>query len=75
MGTTELTEYDLVTVGDEACLNEDCTLLTHLFEDRVMKVSTVHVGARCTVGRDAVVLSWPLVASAMGVLARPDGGR
>jgi non-ribosomal peptide synthetase-like protein len=56
MGTTELTEYDLVTVGDEACLNEDCTLQTHLFEDRVMKVSNVHVGARCTVGSGAVVL-------------------
>jgi non-ribosomal peptide synthetase-like protein len=56
MGTTELTEYDLVTIGDEACLEPDATLQTHLFEDRVMKMSTVHVGARCTVGTDAVVL-------------------
>ncbi len=56
MGTTELTEYDLVSIGDDACLNAECTLQTHLFEDRVMKMSTVCIGARCTVGSDAVVL-------------------
>jgi non-ribosomal peptide synthetase-like protein len=56
MGTTELTEYDLVSIGDGACLNAECTLQTHLFEDRIMKMSTVCIGAHCTVGSDAVVL-------------------
>lgn len=56
MATTQLTEYDLVRVDDDACLDSDCTLQTHLFEDRVMKMSTVHVGARCTVGAESVVL-------------------
>jgi non-ribosomal peptide synthetase-like protein len=56
MGTTRLTECDLVTVGDEACLNEDCALQTHLFDGRALKASTVLVGARCSVGSDAVVL-------------------
>jgi carbonic anhydrase/acetyltransferase-like protein (isoleucine patch superfamily) len=32
------------------------SLQTHLFEDRVMKMSTVRVGARATVGSRAVVL-------------------
>ena len=32
------------------------SLQTHLFEDRVMKMSTVTVGAGCTVGSRAVVL-------------------
>jgi non-ribosomal peptide synthetase-like protein len=56
MGTTEFTEYDLLSIGDEVCLNNDCTLQTHLFEDRVMKMSTVHLADRCTVGEDAIVL-------------------
>ena len=56
MGTTEFTEYDLVSIGDDVCLNNDCTLQTHLFEDRVMKMSTVRVGDGCTIGANAIVL-------------------
>ncbi len=56
MGTTEFTEYDLLNIGDDVCLNNDCTLQTHLFEDRVMKMSAVHLADRCTVGEDAIVL-------------------
>ena len=56
METTCLTEYDLITLGDYACLGPDVTLQTHLFEDRVMKMSTVVVGPGCSVGADAVVL-------------------
>ncbi|OWK35064.1 Pls/PosA family non-ribosomal peptide synthetase [Fimbriiglobus ruber] len=56
MNTTDLCEFDLTTVGDEAELNDDCTLQTHLFEDRVMKVSKIHVGAGATVGAWTLVL-------------------
>ena len=54
--TTDITEFDVVSVGDDASLDSDCGLQTHLFEDRVMKISTVDVGARCTVGAIAIVL-------------------
>jgi non-ribosomal peptide synthetase-like protein len=56
METTEITEFDLVHIGDEACLNQLCTIQTHLFEDRVMKMSDLHVGNNCTLGAMAVVL-------------------
>lgn len=56
METICLTEYDLITIGEDACFGADATLQTHLFEDRVMKMSTVEVGARCSVGTDSVVL-------------------
>ena len=36
------TEFDCISVDDEAQLNEDANLQTHLFEDRVMKVAGVH---------------------------------
>ena len=54
--STWLTEYDLVDIGDEASLNADCTVQTHLFEDRVMKMDRIDIGAGCSVGADSVVL-------------------
>ncbi len=56
MDTTEITEFDLVDVGDDACLNNGCTVQTHLFEDRVMKMSGLRIGRGCSVGPMAVVL-------------------
>ncbi len=54
--TTEITEFDLVSIGDNACLNHRCTIQTHLFEDRVMKMSHLKIGDRCNVGSMSVVL-------------------
>ncbi|HKI34046.1 MAG TPA: Pls/PosA family non-ribosomal peptide synthetase [Gemmataceae bacterium] len=56
LDTTELSEFDLVRIGDDAALNHDCTMQTHLFEDRVMKMSTIDVGPRCSVGAVSLVL-------------------
>ena len=56
METTDLTEYDLIRIGDDAALNADSTMQTHLFEDRVMKMSTIDIGARCNVGALSLVL-------------------
>lgn len=54
--TTDITEHDLVHIGDEVALNEFSGLQTHLFEDRVMKVSSVTVGDRAVIGSYAIVL-------------------
>jgi non-ribosomal peptide synthetase-like protein len=56
MDTTDVTEYDLVKIGDDVALNDFAGLQTHLFEDRVMKVSGVKVGDRATIGSYAIVL-------------------
>ncbi len=50
METTALTEFDLITIGDDVALNHDATVQTHLFEDRVMKMSRITIGPRCSVG-------------------------
>jgi non-ribosomal peptide synthetase-like protein len=54
--TTDMTEHDLVSVGDGAALNEDCGLQTHLFEDRIMKVAPLTVGPQAVVGEISIVL-------------------
>ena len=56
LDTTELTEFDLIKIGDDVAINLDCTLQTHLFEDRVMKMSTIDIGAGCSLGSMSVVL-------------------
>ncbi|WP_432533457.1 Pls/PosA family non-ribosomal peptide synthetase [Kineococcus arenarius] len=54
--TTYLTEFDLVHIGDDACIGSGVSLQTHLFEDRVMKMSDVRIEAGASVGTRSVVL-------------------
>ena len=71
METTALTEFDLISIGDDAALNLDCTMQTHLFEDRVMKMSKIEVGSGCCVGVGSIVLydSKMSAGSALGDLS------
>jgi non-ribosomal peptide synthetase-like protein len=54
--TTDFTEFDLVTIEDNVILDRDCTLQTHLFEDRVMKLGKLHLYPRAQVGAWALIL-------------------
>ncbi len=56
MNTTDVTEFDCVHIGDEAELNVWCGPQTHLFEDRVMKIGRVEIGARVSVGAGSTIL-------------------
>ena len=54
--STDITEFDCVTIGDFSVVNRMSALQTHLYEDRVMKVGRVEVGTGVTVGAFATVL-------------------
>jgi non-ribosomal peptide synthetase-like protein len=41
----DMTEFDMVSLGDEAVINQHAGPQTHLFEDRVMKVGRVDIEA------------------------------
>jgi len=56
MNTTDITEYDVVSIGDDSALNEDSGPQTHLFEDRIMKIGSVSIGKRCTIGARTIIL-------------------
>ncbi|KMQ67798.1 peptide synthetase [Chryseobacterium sp. FH2] len=56
LNTTDITEYDMVTIGDEAMLNEDCGPQTHLFEDRIMKIGSVKIGKQTTINSRTIIL-------------------
>jgi non-ribosomal peptide synthetase-like protein len=54
--TTFTTEFDLLHVGHDATIGRAASLQTHLFEDRVMKMSTVTIGSGANIGPRSVVL-------------------
>ncbi|WP_448700090.1 Pls/PosA family non-ribosomal peptide synthetase [Mucilaginibacter sp. AW1-3] len=56
LNTTDFTEHDMITMGDDVELNEDCGPQTHLFEDRVMKIGPVKIGDRSSIGSRTIVL-------------------
>ena len=51
-----LPETDLVHLEDGATVNRGCVLQTHLFHDRLMRISAVHLGRGATLGPRGVVL-------------------
>ena len=56
MNTTDITEFDVVSIGDDSVLNDDCGPQTHLFEDRIMKIGQVSIGKRCSIGSQTIIL-------------------
>jgi non-ribosomal peptide synthetase-like protein len=56
MDTTDITEFDCVRIGDHSELNAFTCPQTHLFEDRVMKIDEVTIGARVYMGPRSAVL-------------------
>lgn len=56
LNTTDFTEHDMITLGDDVALNDDCGPQTHLFEDRVMKIGPVKIGSRSSIGVRSIIL-------------------
>jgi non-ribosomal peptide synthetase-like protein len=56
LDTTDITEFDCVTIGDYSELNALACPQTHLFEDRVMKIDQVVIGSRVYMGARSAVL-------------------
>jgi non-ribosomal peptide synthetase-like protein len=56
LDTTDVTEFDLVHVGDRAEIAYEAGPQTHLFEDRVMKMGMVSIGNRASMGARSIVL-------------------
>ncbi|MGV8805107.1 MAG: Pls/PosA family non-ribosomal peptide synthetase [Polaromonas sp.] len=56
LDTTDITEFDCVTIGDHSELNALACPQTHLFEDRIMKIDHVTIGRRVYMGPRSAVL-------------------
>ncbi len=62
LDTTDITEFDCVHIGAYSELNALTCPQTHLFEDRVMKIDHVNIGARVYLGPRSAVLYSAVVA-------------
>ncbi|PRQ11549.1 amino acid adenylation protein [Corynebacterium sp. 13CS0277] len=51
-----LPEADLVRIGDGATVERGCVVQTHLFQDRVMSLDVVRLGAGSSLGPHSVIL-------------------
>ncbi|MES2206532.1 MAG: Pls/PosA family non-ribosomal peptide synthetase [Pseudomonadota bacterium] len=56
MDTTDITEFDCVTIGDHSEINALSCPQTHLFEDRIMKIDHIQIGNRVYMGPRTTVL-------------------
>lgn len=56
MDSTDITEFDSVQIDDHAVVNNHACLQTHLYEDRLMKTGTIHVGEGAVIGAGSTVL-------------------
>ncbi|WP_317204053.1 Pls/PosA family non-ribosomal peptide synthetase [Janthinobacterium sp.] len=56
LDTTDITEFDCVSIGEYSELNALACPQTHLFEDRVMKIDHVEIGKRVYMGPRSSVL-------------------
>jgi len=56
LGSSDITEFDCVSIGDEAQIDGNSGPQTHLFEDRVMKIGPVDIGKRAVVGNHSIAL-------------------
>nr|HAT8713900.1 amino acid adenylation domain-containing protein [Legionella jordanis] len=54
--TADFTEFDLIRIEDEVCINSEAVIQTHLYEDRVFKMSTINIEKGCNVGIASIVL-------------------
>ncbi|MFZ6657778.1 Pls/PosA family non-ribosomal peptide synthetase [Undibacterium sp. TJN19] len=62
MDTTDITEFDCVSIGAYSEINALACPQTHLFEDRVMKIDHVSIGERVYMGPRSAVLYSAVVA-------------
>ncbi len=62
LDTTDITEFDCVSIGDYSELNALACPQTHLFEDRIMKIDAVNIGKRVCIGARSTVLYSAVVA-------------
>ena len=56
LDSTDITEFDLVEIGNFSTINFDAGPQTHLFEDRIMKIGSVKIGQNTSIGARTVIL-------------------
>lgn len=54
--TNAIAEFDLISIGDNACINNHTLIQTHLYEDRIFKISNLTISSGCNIGVSSIIL-------------------
>lgn len=54
--SAEFAEFDLIAIGDEVCINAETLIQTHLYEDRIFKLSNLVIKSGCNIGDASMIL-------------------
>lgn len=54
--TNAIAEFDLISIGDNVCINNHTLIQTHLYEDRIFKISNLTIGSGCNIGVSSIIL-------------------
>jgi non-ribosomal peptide synthetase-like protein len=53
--TPHCVAFDLITVGDDSCINSETQLLGYRVEDGLLKLGTINIGNRCFIGTQSAL--------------------
>ncbi|CAF4041777.1 unnamed protein product [Adineta steineri] len=56
INTVQITEFDLINIGNRVVLDNGVELQTHLFEDRIMKLGAIYVEDETNIGCASIML-------------------
>ncbi len=62
-----LPETDLIRLDDGVTINRGCVLQTHLFHDRLMRISGVYMGAGSSLGPHSITLPGTSIGAGTGI--------
>ena len=55
INTTEISDWDLIHIGDKTMLGDSAVVLGHVGEKGQLTFRPVHIGKGCTIGRDTAI--------------------
>jgi len=77
INTSNLFDFDLIEIGDDAFIGGDAVIIGHVGEKGLLRIRPVRIGPRCTVGQSSVVFPGAVMeeGSVLGALSLLPKGR
>jgi non-ribosomal peptide synthetase-like protein len=77
INTSNIFDFDLIEIGDNAFVGGDAVIIGHVGERGVLKIRPVRIGPRCTVGQSSVVFPVAIMeeGSVLGALSLLPKGK
>jgi non-ribosomal peptide synthetase-like protein len=77
INSCNLSEFDLLSIGDDSFIGGDAVVIGHAGESGLLRIRSVRIGSRCTVGQSSIVFPGAVMEdrSVLGALSLLPKGR